>query len=214
MGGMAAGAAWCARRSARLANPLAAYAAVEAVIGLAALVFHPLFVGAHRLVVRLAAARPRAANGSRSRAKLALSCAADPAAVGAARHDLPADERRPGARASAARRRIAGDALLHQQPRRRGRRAGERLRAHRLGRPAGHAAHRRRPEPRHRRSWCGCSRGRRGMRPLRRSARRGEPACGCCSRSPSSPASRRSSTRSAGSACCRWCSAPRRIRSS
>jgi spermidine synthase len=44
MGGMAAGAAYCARLSARLANPLAGYAAVEATIGLAALVFHPLFV--------------------------------------------------------------------------------------------------------------------------------------------------------------------------
>ncbi len=44
MGGMAAGAAYCGRRSARLANPLAGYAAVEAVIGLAALVFHPAFV--------------------------------------------------------------------------------------------------------------------------------------------------------------------------
>ena len=43
MGGMAAGAAWCARRSSRLANPLAAYAAVEAIIGLASLAFHPLF---------------------------------------------------------------------------------------------------------------------------------------------------------------------------
>src|SRR5688572_22943914 len=45
MGGMAAGAAWCGRRSARLANPLAAYALVEAIIGLAALGFHPVFVG-------------------------------------------------------------------------------------------------------------------------------------------------------------------------
>ena len=44
MGGMAAGAAFCARRSARLANPLAAYALVEAVVGLAALGFHPAFV--------------------------------------------------------------------------------------------------------------------------------------------------------------------------
>src|SRR6185295_795243 len=43
MGGMALGAAWCARRSARLPNPLAVYAAVEAIIGLASLVFHPLF---------------------------------------------------------------------------------------------------------------------------------------------------------------------------
>ena len=44
MGGMAAGAAYCARRSAKLANPLAAYAVVEAIIGLAALAFHPIFV--------------------------------------------------------------------------------------------------------------------------------------------------------------------------
>jgi spermidine synthase len=45
MGGMAAGAAYCGRWSARLANPLAVYALVEALIGLAALVFHPVFVG-------------------------------------------------------------------------------------------------------------------------------------------------------------------------
>src|ERR1044071_6278482 len=45
MGGMALGAAWCGRRSARLANPLLAYAAVEAVVGAAAVVFHPVFVG-------------------------------------------------------------------------------------------------------------------------------------------------------------------------
>jgi len=43
MGGMAAGAAWCGRRSHRLANPLAAYALVEALVGLAALVFHGIF---------------------------------------------------------------------------------------------------------------------------------------------------------------------------
>ena len=44
LGGMAAGAAYCGRLSTRLANPLAGYAVVEAAIGLAALVFHPLFV--------------------------------------------------------------------------------------------------------------------------------------------------------------------------
>jgi spermidine synthase len=44
MGGMAAGAATCGRFSARLASPLAAYALIEAAIGAAALVFHPLFV--------------------------------------------------------------------------------------------------------------------------------------------------------------------------
>ena len=32
MGGMAAGAAWCGRRSARMANPLMAYAVVEALV--------------------------------------------------------------------------------------------------------------------------------------------------------------------------------------
>lgn len=44
MGGMAAGAAACARFSERLRNPLAAYAIIEAVIGLAALGFHEAFV--------------------------------------------------------------------------------------------------------------------------------------------------------------------------
>src|SRR5687768_14709100 len=44
MGGMALGAAYCGRRSARIANPLAAYAAVEAAVGVLALAFHALFV--------------------------------------------------------------------------------------------------------------------------------------------------------------------------
>src|SRR6266581_2415848 len=44
MGGMAAGAALCGRFSARIANPLAAYALAEAVIGVLALAFHALFV--------------------------------------------------------------------------------------------------------------------------------------------------------------------------
>ncbi len=44
MGGMAAGAAACGRYSARLTSPLAVYALAEAAIGVAALVFHPLFV--------------------------------------------------------------------------------------------------------------------------------------------------------------------------
>src|SRR5574340_37398 len=44
MGGMAAGAAYCARLSASLANPLAGYALVEAAIGILALVFHVAFV--------------------------------------------------------------------------------------------------------------------------------------------------------------------------
>src|ERR1041384_1574136 len=45
MGGMALGAAACARISTRIARPLAAYALVEAAIGMLGLVFHPLFVG-------------------------------------------------------------------------------------------------------------------------------------------------------------------------
>ena len=44
MGGLAAGAAYCGRRSARIARPLAAYALVEAAVGLAALAFHTVFV--------------------------------------------------------------------------------------------------------------------------------------------------------------------------
>jgi len=43
MGGMAAGAGWCARGSSSRRRPLLAYALVEAIVGLAALAFHPLF---------------------------------------------------------------------------------------------------------------------------------------------------------------------------
>ena len=46
MGGMALGAALCARVSTRVRNPLAAYAAIEAAIGVCALVFHEVFVAA------------------------------------------------------------------------------------------------------------------------------------------------------------------------
>ena len=46
MGGMAFGAAWCGRSSARTARPLLAYALVEAIVGVAALAFHPIFVAA------------------------------------------------------------------------------------------------------------------------------------------------------------------------
>src|SRR5688572_10505889 len=45
MGGMAAGAAGCARLSERLRNPLLGYALAEALIGALALAFHPVFVG-------------------------------------------------------------------------------------------------------------------------------------------------------------------------
>jgi spermidine synthase len=46
MGGMAIGAAFCARVSTRIRNPLAAYAVVEAIIGICALAFHEIFVAA------------------------------------------------------------------------------------------------------------------------------------------------------------------------
>ena len=65
---------------------------------------------------------------------------ADPAAVGAARHDLPAHERR---RAPAGARPAGPDAraaLLRQQPRRGGRRAGRRVLPGGAGGPSRHAA--------------------------------------------------------------------------
>src|SRR5437660_2157703 len=46
MGGMAAGAWLCSRASSRWSNLLRGYAAAEALIGLAALAFHPVFVAA------------------------------------------------------------------------------------------------------------------------------------------------------------------------
>jgi spermidine synthase len=74
MGGMAAGAALCGRRSTGLANPLLGYALVEALIGLLALVFHELFVAS----TDWAYVRLLPALGGESlvlAAKLALSCA-------------------------------------------------------------------------------------------------------------------------------------------
>ncbi|HEX9184476.1 MAG TPA: hypothetical protein VF876_14570 [Burkholderiales bacterium] len=44
MGGMAAGSAYCSRISARLKNPLAGYALVEAIVGLCAVALHEIFV--------------------------------------------------------------------------------------------------------------------------------------------------------------------------
>jgi predicted membrane-bound spermidine synthase len=73
MGGMAAGAGYCARLSARLANPLLGYALVEAGIGVLALVFHPAFVGLTDW--SYASLLPALGNEwSALAAKLALSC--------------------------------------------------------------------------------------------------------------------------------------------
>jgi spermidine synthase len=73
MGGMAGGAALCARLSPRIASPLAAYAVVEATVGLLALVFHPVFValtdwGYASLLPGVGS------EGGALAAKLALSC--------------------------------------------------------------------------------------------------------------------------------------------
>jgi predicted membrane-bound spermidine synthase len=74
MGGMALGSGLCARISTRVRHPLLAYAAVEAAIGLCALVFHEFFVGVTdwsyaTLLPSLGSDGPALA------AKLALSCA-------------------------------------------------------------------------------------------------------------------------------------------
>ncbi|MBI1943317.1 MAG: spermidine synthase [Betaproteobacteria bacterium] len=74
MGGMALGAALCARLSTRLRNPLAAYAVVEAAIGICALVFHELFVAATDW--SYASVLPvLGSDGLALAAKLAISCA-------------------------------------------------------------------------------------------------------------------------------------------
>ncbi|MDW8468319.1 MAG: hypothetical protein RML56_04200 [Burkholderiales bacterium] len=74
MGGMALGAAFAARRSTAIGNPLAAYALVEAAVGVAALGFHELFVAAtdwaHEVL-----APALGAPWMVFAAKLALSCA-------------------------------------------------------------------------------------------------------------------------------------------
>jgi len=74
MGGMALGAALCARLSARIRNPLSGYAAVEAVIGACALAFHGVFVAATDWCY--AVLLPELGSESLAlAAKLALACA-------------------------------------------------------------------------------------------------------------------------------------------
>ncbi|MEK6243064.1 MAG: spermidine synthase [Pseudomonadota bacterium] len=81
MGGMALGAVFCARISTRIRNPLAAYAAIEAAIGICALVFHEVFVAATdwsyaALLPALGAYWPAHGAGWQAlAAKLALACA-------------------------------------------------------------------------------------------------------------------------------------------
>src|SRR4051812_7068896 len=74
MGGMAAGAALCARFSGRLRSPLVAYVAIEVLIGVLSLAFHDVFVS----VTDWAYATLLPALGadwSSLAAKLALACA-------------------------------------------------------------------------------------------------------------------------------------------
>ena len=74
MGGMALGAALCGRISARIRNPLLAYALIEGVIGVMALGFHELFVAATDW--SYAAVLPALGNEWLAlAAKLAISCA-------------------------------------------------------------------------------------------------------------------------------------------
>ena len=74
MGGMALGAALCARVSTRVRSPLLAYAAIEAAIGVCALLFHEMFVGVTDW--SYATLLPSiGADGMALAAKLALSCA-------------------------------------------------------------------------------------------------------------------------------------------
>jgi predicted membrane-bound spermidine synthase len=81
MGGMALGAALCARRSTQVRNPLAAYAAIEAAIGVCALAFHEVFAAStdwsYAVVLpALGELWPaQDAGGAALAAKLALSCA-------------------------------------------------------------------------------------------------------------------------------------------
>jgi spermidine synthase len=73
MGGMALGSALCARFSERIRNPLAAYAVIEAAVGVCALLFHELFVATTdwSYAVLLPAL---GADGPALAAKLALAC--------------------------------------------------------------------------------------------------------------------------------------------
>ncbi|HEX2650238.1 MAG TPA: hypothetical protein VHN19_09915 [Burkholderiales bacterium] len=74
MGGMALGSGLCARLSVRVRNPLAAYAAIEAAVGLFALAFHEVFVLATDW--SYATVLPSlGSDGLALAAKLAISCA-------------------------------------------------------------------------------------------------------------------------------------------
>ena len=138
MGGMAAGAAWCGAALGAPRQPARGYALVEAIIGLAALALPPGVRRRHRLVATsalLPGARQRVARARapswRSSCLLILP---QSILLGMTFPLMSAGLVRAQPRRG---RRIGGDALLHQQPGRRGRRARERLRADRVGRLPG-----------------------------------------------------------------------------
>src|SRR3989442_13413402 len=149
MGGMAVGAAAAGRFSERLVNPLLVYARVEAMIGLLALAFHSLFVALTDW--SYAWLLPSLGNEALVLAgKLGASCLLilpQSVLLGMTFPLMSAGLARAASRSG----RVDRHALFHQQPGRRGGRAGERIRADRPGPPAGHAARRRHPQFAHRR---------------------------------------------------------------
>ncbi len=233
LGGMSAGALAVSRRSER-SRPAALRLRRRRVRGRPHRIVLPRGLpGRHLLDLRNGLSRTRrlvaAAAGQMGHRERA-----DPAAVGAARNDLPPDV---GRRAAAGQRKpgpLALDALLLQQPRRGGGRARRRFLPGLTGRPARHPAHRRHAQPRGRRSdgWsgrgsaecgdrCGASSSRKPgaaavphARPSRLLPPGTRDSSECSSGPASAPPSRRSSTRSTGSGCSPWSSAARRTRSS
>src|SRR5882757_4843638 len=123
MGGMAIGSWLCSRWSAGWRNLLRGYAVAEGLIGIAALAFHPVFVAA--------------------------TDAAYESILPALGGEIPAMLFKWTLAGGA--RRIARDALFHQQLRSVDRRAGKRVRHDRKAGPAGHGAERGGPESRARR---------------------------------------------------------------
>ena len=198
MGGMAAGAAWCARFSERFANPLLAYAVVEAVIGVFALAFHLVFVAATDW--SYGALLPALDNEwGVLAAKLALCCLLilpQSVLLGMTFPLMSAGL----ARSHPASKRIGRDALLHQQPRRAAA-CSPAVRAHRLVVLPATLASRGC-------STC-CSPCRvgfsRGRSLLSENRHAGEDPCAPPPRVAFSPCLPPSSTRSCGSACSHWC---------
>jgi predicted membrane-bound spermidine synthase len=88
MGGMAVGAWLVAHYSLRIRQLLLAYAGVEAAIGVLGLCFHPVFIAASNF------GDSRAAIGRLGTGlQVVVGRSAHPAAIRAARHDLPAHQR-------------------------------------------------------------------------------------------------------------------------